>query len=470
MANFFQTNRDIVFFVYGEAFFVLGLAAALQSRKHSQLGLAEHLWLLAIFGIVHGIYEWGAVFIPIQQTYLNADAVNLLRLIQLGLEAISFLALFQFGVELTALGLHRPRRRRILPTAMLLVWMVSVFALQTLTGDSFAEFLDIGDSTARYLLAVPGAIAAAWGLWIQAEQVNRMELSRIATYFRGAAYAFGIYAATCAIVPRGDFFPASVINYTTVLNTIGIPVAVFRAICGMLIAYLIIRGLEIFDVETDRLLEEATQTRAVSADRERIGRDLHDGIIQSLYAAGLTLEDASLTIDDNPPRAKDRIGEVIHALNRTIRDIRTYILDLRRESDSGNWVADLGELARAFRLQTLIETEFRVEGTPRAALPAEQGKEIVGIAREAMTNTARHARATRIQVRLIHRRAAMELEIADNGIGFSRNGDETAPLPGEHQGLQNMQTRAEIVGGELTIDSAPGHGTVVRLVVPLTKN
>ena len=470
MADFFQTNRVIVFFVYGEAFFVLGLAAALQSRRRSQIGLAKHLWLLAIFGIVHGIYEWGAVFIPIQQTYVADSVINLLHVAQLALETVSFLALFQFGGNLIAPASRRLGWLRFIPSILLPVCAAAVFILHALTGGTFAEFLDTGDAMARYILAVPGAAAAAWGLWRQAEQVNRMELPRIANYFRGAAYAFSVYAATCAIVPRGDFFPASVLNYTAVLAAIGIPVAIFRAACGILIAYLIIRGLEIFNVETDRLLEEAAQARAVSADRERIGRELHDGIIQSLYAAGLTLEDASLTIEEDAPRARSRIDEVIRALNRTIRDIRTFILDLRRESDSGDWMADLGELVRAFRLQTLIDIEFRVKGAPQSPLSVEEGKEIVGIAREAMTNVARHARATRVNVRLTCHSDAMELEIADNGIGFSRNGDEAAPTAGEHQGLSNMLARANLIGGELTIDSAPQRGTVVRLALPFNEN
>src|SRR5512141_781539 len=104
LAQFFQTNHDIVYFVYGEAFFVLGLAIAIQSRKHSQLALARHLWLLAVFGIVHGIYEWGAVFIPIQQTYVPSSAAGLLRIVQLMVGAVSFLALFQFGINMVLFG------------------------------------------------------------------------------------------------------------------------------------------------------------------------------------------------------------------------------------------------------------------------------------------------------------------------------------------------------------------------------
>lgn len=469
MVEFFQTNRDIVFFIYGQAFFVLGLAAALQSRKRSQIALARHLWLLALFGIVHGVYEWGAVFIPIQQTYLSADGVNFLRLAQLGLEAVSFFALFQFGVELMAVG-PRARRLRFVPALLLSAWGVAIIILPAVTDATFSEFLNTGDALARYWLGVPGAAAAAWGLWQQARHVRQMDMPRIARYFRGAAIAFAVYALATSIVPRADFFPASVLNYDLLLQTVGVPAAIFRAACGTLIAYLIIRGLEIFDVETDRQLEDAAQTRAVAADRERIGRDLHDGIIQSLYAAGLTLEDASFTIDENAPSAKSKISNVITTLNRTIRDIRSYILDLRGATDGGDWQSDLGEMVRTFRLQTFVDADFRVAGQRPSTLDALDQKQILAIAREALSNAGKHARATHVTVAVTYRPDQMELEIADNGDGFSDAQINVAPGPGLRQGLGNMRERAEIIGARLSIDSAPQRGTTVRLSVPCPRN
>jgi signal transduction histidine kinase len=469
MTELFQTNRGIFYFVYGQAFFVLGLAVALQSRRHSQLGLARHLWLLATFGILHGLYEWGTVFIPLQQTYLQAGVVDLLRVLQLGLEAVSFLALFQFGIELIALAPPHRGKLRSLPVLALFVWLAGVSILEALSAQSFVEFFDIADSVTRYLLGVPGGIAAALGLWQQAQQVRRMNIPRIADYLGGSSLAFGLYAVLSAIVPPGDFFPATVLNYSSVLRAIGIPVPVFRAACGILIAYLIIRAMEIFDVETDRFLEEAAQARAVAADRERIGRELHDGIIQSLFAAGLTLEDAALTVGESPAHAQSRIGEVIDSLNRTIRDIRSYILDLRSHADTGDWQTDLGELVRAFRLHTLIETDFRVEGTRRDGLPTDVSRQILAITREALTNVKKHAQATRVEVTLAYRPEGMELEVRDNGIGLSPGDQAATTAGGEHQGMRNMQERATMMGARFKIGSAEPHGTVARLCVPYAK-
>lgn len=462
MVDFFQTNRTIVFFVYGQAFFVLGLAVALQSRKHSQIALAKHLGWLAVFGVVHGVYEWAAVFIPIQETYLSVDAVNLLRLLQLALEAISFFALFQFGVELIALQARKSLR--FVPTILFGVWLAAIIALQMLGNLSFTEFRNIGDAFARYLIGVPGAMVAAIGLWQQARAVNQMDLARIARYFRGAAIAFAAYALAAFVAPRGNFFPASFFNYDLLLTTIGVPAAIFRAACGIAIAYLIIRGLEIFDVEAERRLEDALQARAVASDRERIGRELHDGIIQSLYGAGLTLEDAALTIDEDAARAKQKIASVIDALNRTIRDIRAYIVNLRSEVKPMDWQSRLADLVRLFRLQTLINTELKIDGAPRDGLDGTQCSEMLAIAREALINARKHARASRVEVKVIYRPTELELAIADNGNGFAPDAKRNAN--GEHQGIRNMQERARLIGGKLEIDAAAGRGTTVRLIVP----
>ncbi len=469
VTEFFRTNNSIVYFIYGQAFFVFGLAIALQSRRHSQLGLARHLWLLAVFGIVHGLYEWGTLFIPIQQTYLPGIIVSLLRLAQLALEAVSFLAVFQFGIELIALGSSHRREVKALSPLMLLGWLALVSILEILSARSFAESLNIADAITRYSLGTPGSLASAWGLWQQAEQVRRRHMPGIARYLRGAASAFGVYAALTAIVPPGDFFPATVLNYDEVLASIGIPVPVFRAACGILIAYLIIRALEIFDLETDRLLEEAARIRAVAADRERIGRELHDGIIQSLYGAGLALEDASLTAAENPQRARSRIGDVIASLNGTIRDLRSYVLDLRAQPSTGDWQTDLGQVVRAFHLQTLIDTEFRVEGARRDGLTPGASHQILAIVREALTNVSKHARATRVEVTLTYRSDAIELEIRDNGVGLSQT-EGAAWGVGEHLGMRNMRERAQLMGARLQVESAEPCGTVARLGVPYAKD
>ena len=125
-------------------------------------------------------------------------------------------------------------------------------------------------------------------------------------------------------------FPlASVLNDQVVLETLGIPIEVFVSATGLAIAIAIIVSLELFEQETDRALADARRRELLLRERERIGRDLHDGIIQSIYAAGLHLEQASAEIGDNGAPARERIATVMGELNRITNDIRSTIFALR---------------------------------------------------------------------------------------------------------------------------------------------
>ncbi len=130
MAEFLRTlfalNRDIIYFVYGLTFFILGLAIALQSRHASRLDLARNLNWLAAFGFTHGLHEWGEYFIPIQAAYLSPNIVHWLHGLRLLLLAISFACLFEFGVSLLrSLGLAN--RLRYLPLGLCLLWVILAF-------------------------------------------------------------------------------------------------------------------------------------------------------------------------------------------------------------------------------------------------------------------------------------------------------------------------------------------------------
>ena len=121
--HFFVANRDIVLFVYGQVFFVLGMAIALQSWRHSRLVLARSLPWLAAFGFAHAFHEWGYIFIPIQERYVAPPLIGVLIGVQIVLLALSFALLFQFGIEILRPLPGRWRYLRYLPTGLLLLWL-----------------------------------------------------------------------------------------------------------------------------------------------------------------------------------------------------------------------------------------------------------------------------------------------------------------------------------------------------------
>ncbi len=215
-------------------------------------------------------------------------------------------------------------------------------------------------------------------------------------------------------------------------------------------------------IDNARLHAQARRL-AVTEERDRIGRDLHDGIIQSLYAVGLSLEEALDQVREAPDEASDRIDAAIESINLSIRDIRNFIFGLRPESiDGSQFVAGLAALAEELRLGGLVDVRVELDQMADPGLSPEAGTEVLHLAREALSNATRHARAQEIALELRPAVDGSVLEIADDGVGFHVDRD----LGTTHRGLGNMRARAEAIGGRLEIRSAPGSGTRVTLTFP----
>ncbi len=207
------------------------------------------------------------------------------------------------------------------------------------------------------------------------------------------------------------------------------------------------------------------QRLAVLEERERIGMDLHDGIIQSIYAVGLTLEHARLLVKEDPQGMVQRIEQSISDLNSTIRDIRAYILDLRpRQLQNENLMQGVRRLALEFRANTLLSVNLQGPENELASLPDAQAIALFHICQEALANIAKHARARTVSVTLWQASDRALLEVTDDGRGFD---PEKMQLTIGH-GLSNMYTRARNVGGDVDITSEPDSGTTILAWVPFS--
>ena len=201
---------------------------------------------------------------------------------------------------------------------------------------------------------------------------------------------------------------------------------------------------------------------AVIEERTRIGMDLHDGIIQSIYAVGLTLEAARLALPTAPDESDELLAAVIEGLNDTIRDIRNYILDLRPHRFRGNLEEGLGRLVREFQANAQVPVTLNAHEEDMATVPTAVARALFLTTQEALANVARHANAQNVAVILTRQDGEVELIVEDNGDGF----DKAARNYSVGHGLSNMRTRAEDLGGKFTIESAPGQGTKIQLIVP----
>lgn len=211
-------------------------------------------------------------------------------------------------------------------------------------------------------------------------------------------------------------------------------------------------ALELANARVDR------QRVALLEDRDRIARDLHDHVIQQLFAVGLSIEGVAVSVD---PTYGDRLRSQVADIDRTIRQIRTSIFELRGPLGGAvgttrqRVVEMAAELSRAlgFSPQTTFSGQVDLE------VVGEQADDLVAVVREALTNVAKHAGATLVRVDLAVVDGQALLTIADNGRGLNEHARTS--------GLGNMRHRAERWGGSFVIEAAPGGGTTVKWKVPV---
>jgi signal transduction histidine kinase len=458
---FFTQNRPLIYFIGGLSFFSMGLASALQRRRYSRLRLARWLYLLAWFAILYGFNEWGNLFIPLQETLPVPATASWLAVLQLAARGLALALLFQFGIEL----LHPPTRAgrlvRFLPSVLVVVWVLALLYLGVGMRAPGEVVFSTGDTLARYLLGLPAAALSCLGLLEQRREVREAGFPQISGYLLGAAISLGFFGVVGSLLAvSGPYYPGEWLAYPVVLYTIGVFVPILRALDGLAMAIFTGRALNVFEAESERTITEIGQRNLLLADRERISRDLHDGIIQSLYAAGLRLEDA--VVEESKDAARLKVRGVMDGLNQVIREIRAYIFDLQEMGEKGSLIQRLADLVREARLNTMLEAEFRVHGT-RGVYPAQRVPQLYQIAQEALSNAVRHAGAHRVQVELFFFPDHLRLQINDDGRGFDL---EQVRRTSRGLGLRTMGDRAALLGGTLHIDARPETGTQVSVDVP----
>ncbi len=215
-------------------------------------------------------------------------------------------------------------------------------------------------------------------------------------------------------------------------------------------------------------LREETRRRAESLarleERDRIAMDLHDGVIQTVYAVALHLEDVAERLPGSAEQMRPDIERAMSDLDRVIQDIRGYIFDLRpRVSHVDDLPGALGRLVDSVRVNALIGADLEIAEPFTAVESDDEALAIFHIAQEALNNVMKHSRADQVRVSLIDTGEAVELQVEDNGIGFDSSKESD-----DKQGFRNMRDRARSVGAEFDCQSVTGQGTRVRVRLPRT--
>jgi GAF domain-containing protein len=218
-------------------------------------------------------------------------------------------------------------------------------------------------------------------------------------------------------------------------------------------------------IENARLYEHSQQA-AVTEERNRLAREIHDTLAQGLTAIILQLELAEMAAD-KPEDAQKRVTKALELARANLLEARRSVLDLRAEALEGRSLPHaLEELTSAFGRETSVLAEFM--GPPTVErYPARVESGLYRIAQEALTNVKKHAGATHVRVELLPREDYLRLTIWDDGRGFDPRARRRADASGGF-GLRGMSERAALVGATIEVESAPSRGTRVEVRVPMT--
>jgi signal transduction histidine kinase len=205
--------------------------------------------------------------------------------------------------------------------------------------------------------------------------------------------------------------------------------------------------------------EKAQAQRLVDVleDRDRIARDLHDHVIQRLFATGMSLQGALAWITE--PQARGRVEKSVGQLDQTVLEIRTSIFDLQATGDDTGLRRRLLDLVAQLTGDTGMSPVVRITGTVDNSVPDDVGEHAEAVVGEAVTNAIRHARATEIVLTVEADHNALTISVVDNGVGV--------PADVARSGLHNLAQRAVQLGGVLTVDRVPAGGTRLTWRVPL---
>ena len=215
-------------------------------------------------------------------------------------------------------------------------------------------------------------------------------------------------------------------------------------------------------LENERLTE-ALRDLAVLEERERISKELHDGVIQSIYSVGLSLQGSLSLLKREPGKAEERVDAAIAELDNVVRDVRSYIFELQPKLvEQKGFAPAIAELLRDLEVNTLAETTLYLDENC-ADIPPHEKADLVQFVREVLSNIARHAQANEVAVSCEIVGDDIQLRIDDNGVGF----DLDSVTRGH--GLTNMESRAAKLGGTLRILPRDPKGTSHLLLVPAPK-
>lgn len=472
--------QPILNFVYPLIFFLMGFGILLKNTAHSQFHLPASLNYLAWFGIIHSFADWGNFFIPMQSSTLGSVWTKTLQYLQVTIRSISFIFLLWFAVDLLIRSTSLSRKFVLVPLVAFTLWLAACGVAWFWSPG--APLLFIGYAACNYILTLPAGLIAGYAVLLQRRQFERLHqnwTNQILTCTAASivAYTALVGLATLRIhrvfpaMPRALAAPQALAAPTLP----GFPVELLRMLAGLLIFVFILRILHAVDIEYQQYFQAAEReralaerARALSEERTRIASDLHDGMIQSLYASGLLLESIRYALDKgdlrDPVQISQALSQVVGKANGLIGEIRAYIADLKQPAERRlNLFLALKDFVQEIRNSSDISVQlhFLYHGLEP---PAAVTLQIFYVVKEALTNVMKHAHASQAIVEVSEEGEDLMVTVSDDGIGIENS--QQATRDGFRLGIENMVYRAKMAHGYVQIQPMDHGGTKVALRIP----
>jgi signal transduction histidine kinase len=457
-----------LYFFYGLAFIFLGVSITFKDLKSSELKIAGSLWLLAGFGFTHGAHEWLELYLLLQAQYISASEIFLLNLLAVFSVIISFLFLFEFGLSLIgAINKKRKSWLKWIPVILFVLWILYLWY----SGFSFdMQFFKMADISSRHIFGFVGGLMTSYGLIECSAEVKSLSQPVTKRLFY-AGIVFGFYSIMAGVVPSGTVFPY-----------LQIRVEVFRGISAILIAYFIVKALNIFDIETKKKLELQLKRVAQSDKLVSLGH-LAAGIAHEINNP---LTNISLNVQNLKDRLKSMDSEEalrkLDAIEKNVSKasiIARELLQFSRKTEPDMKPININTVIKA----SLMLMEYKFKGVTvhlcLPDLPSIMGDPVkleqvfINILDNSVGAMPVHKD---ICIEGSHNDGWITIKITDSGEGIAKENLTKVFDPfystkqvgsGTGLGLSISYGIISQHNGEIDIESVEGEGTIVTIKLPV---
>ena len=391
--------------------------------------------------------------------------MDYLQIFEIFMLAISFYFLFIYGIKLSTM--HNNNRFFLLIPNILMVFLL-FFAIVMYSIGGYELLYPTTNIFVKYLIGFPSILLTAFALKKKSEDTRIFFNVATKKYLNIIFVTFIIYAFASLLVNKTTFFPANIINKENFMQIFGFPVQLIRLLCGIVSTFSILMILDALDKDFMKKVEIVEKETAIYEERERIGQDIHDGTLQSLFSIGLRLQHISDSLEsEDTGFVKEHLQHSLDKIDLASQEIRSYIVGLNTKKDNIEFIGEIKGLIKDFTQETDIPVHFDYKKTQTDDLDSEISCQLTFIIREALNNIRKHAQASLVQIVIVVYRGKLELIIKDNGKGFDYKEIQRREEKGLCFGLNNIKHRVQSLDGFANIKSSKGKGTEISLVIPI---